>query len=149
MHRLILGAKPGQFVDHINGNGLDNQRSNLRLASRAQNNRNARRRADNTTGHRGVGHDRGRFRATIYAGGQRINLGNYGTPLEAARAYDLVAKPLHGEYARLNAVVVTPEIDTRIRAVLRNRGQQLADLVQDQRIVTELLGGTSVNRSAA
>jgi hypothetical protein len=151
MHRLILGATAGQFVDHRNGNGLDNRRENLRLCDRGQNNRNAQRRRDNTTGYKGVTTARsGRFRAQIHAGGRRAALGHFATAVEAAYAYNLVAAIAHGEYAQLNVIDsgVSPDFDTRIRAVLHEKAGQLADLLNDRRIVTELLGGSTLRKAS-
>lgn len=54
MHRLILGAQRGELADHINRNGLDNRRSNLRVADRALNSMNCGVKCDNTSGYRGV-----------------------------------------------------------------------------------------------
>lgn len=147
MHRLILGAKRGEFVDHRNGNGLDNRRENLRLATRGQNNRNARRRSDNTTGYKGVTlTPQNRYRSDIHASGRRALLGHYATAEEAAHAYNLVAGLAHGPYAHLNDIdtAVVALIDTRVRTILRERAGQLADLVQDPRVVAELLGGAGV-----
>src|SRR5687767_14638664 len=66
LHRLLAGAAPGEVVDHINGNTLDNRRSNLRVCSRKQNARNSRRPAHNRSGFKGVSWDKqtGRWRAT-------------------------------------------------------------------------------------
>lgn len=146
MHRLILGAKPSNFVDHRNGDGLDNRRENLRLATRDQNNQNARCRRDNTTGYKGVTlTPQNRYRSDIHAGGRRALLGHYATAEEAAHAYNLIAQIAHGQYAQLNTVTADVAlIDTRVRAVLRERASQLAEFVQDPRIVAELLGGAGV-----
>ena len=147
MHRLILGAGRGEFVDHRNGNGLDNRRANLRLATRGENNRNVGVRRDNQTGYKGVyGTPYGRFRSEIHADGRRADLGTYLTAEDAAHAYNLVAHLAHGAYAYRNPLDAELVNDTRVRAVLREKAGQLADLVQDPRIVAELLGGASVTR---
>jgi hypothetical protein len=105
LHRFLLNAPPGQYVDHINGDRLDNQRDNLRLVTRAQNqwNRQVQR---NRSGYKGVSfHRRKRkFYARIQANGQRYHLGYFDTAEEAAQAYDDAARRLFGEYARLNGV---------------------------------------------
>lgn len=104
LHRLIMGAGPGEEVDHINGNPLDNRRSNLRMATSAQNKWNTRRFSNNTSGYRGVSFrkDRGKFRAYINLDNKQRSLGMFHTAEEAARAYDAAAKELFGEFARLN-----------------------------------------------
>jgi len=101
LHRFIIGALAAQLVDHINGDGLDNRRANLRIATRAQNCANAFYR--NKTGYRGVyANSTNRYRASIWIDGKRIELGNYRSPIAAALAYDAAARQAHGEFARLN-----------------------------------------------
>jgi hypothetical protein len=107
MHREILGAAPGQMVDHRNRNGLDNQRANLRFATVQQNNHNAALRADNATGFKGV-HCRTRtksarkYQAYIAFGGRVEYLGVYEDAAQAAHAYDARARELFGEFAHTN-----------------------------------------------
>lgn len=93
------------FVDHINGNGLDNRRTNLRPATRAQNSANAHMGRNNTSGYKGVSLHKasGLWRAYIGGGGRtRVELGLFTTPEEAALAYDEAAVARWGEYARPN-----------------------------------------------
>lgn len=101
MHRLILGAIPGQFVDHINGNGLDNRRSNLRFCTHMENMRNRKKSKNGTSQYKGVYLEHGKWRARIMAG-FRKSLGLFTNEKEAAMAYDIAAKSLHGHFARLN-----------------------------------------------
>jgi hypothetical protein len=102
MHRLILGYEGPLDVDHINGDGLDNRRCNLRLATRGQNLRNGRARP-NATGYRGVYIEwDGVPAAAITINGKRKYLGRFKTLEEAARAYDNAVPKEHGEFARLN-----------------------------------------------
>jgi len=105
MHRFIINAPDGLEVDHINGNGLDNRKANLRLATNAQNARNkAKRRNARVSRYKGVKRNKKgkRWFATINYNGQRIYLGTYDTEIQAARAYDRAACKLHKEFARLN-----------------------------------------------
>ena len=104
MHRLILNAPTGLHVDHINGDGLDNRRSNLRLVTTAQNNQNRDRYKNNTTGYKGVSQQRGRkkFRAQIYVNGRAVYLGWYETAIEAALAFDRAVRKYHGPYGCTN-----------------------------------------------
>jgi hypothetical protein len=109
MHRFILGLTSGdQDVDHINGNGLDNRRNNLRIATQKQNSRNRRIPITNRTGFKGVQVNRYCKRtqmpylATIKVNGKRIWMGPFATAEEAAHAYDAKARELFGEFARCN-----------------------------------------------
>lgn len=101
MHRLIAGAKPGEVVDHINGDGLDNRRANLRICTHAENMRN-RRMKKSTRRFKGVEPRRDRWCAAIMLDGVQRRLGGFETEVEAACAYDKAAVELHGEFARLN-----------------------------------------------
>jgi hypothetical protein len=101
LHREIMNAPSGMFVDHINGNPLDNRRANLRLCTPRQNSIN--RRYANQSGYRGVYISPGkRPRAIIESHGIAYRLGSFDSPEEAARAYDAMARELHGEFAILN-----------------------------------------------
>lgn len=102
MHRLIIGARSGQIVDHINGDPLDNRKSNLRLCSQGENVMNQRRRTNNTSGFKGVSFskDRRKWVANIQSCGRFKFLGYYATPEDAHAAYVEAAKRLHGEFAR-------------------------------------------------
>ena len=103
MHREILRAPDGVQVDHINHDGLDNRRANLRLCSQSQNNLNRSRRRTGSP-YRGVFYraDRGTWRAVIWVDGVRRYLGAFATAEEAALARDHAAKEHHGTFAQLN-----------------------------------------------
>lgn len=105
MHRFIMGLTDRSIrVDHKNGNGLDNRRSNLRIATASQNRFNADKNRTTKNKYKGIWFkpQTGRWSAQIRAHGQRFHLGFFDTPEEAARAYDQAAKEKHGEYAKLN-----------------------------------------------
>jgi len=106
MHRRILDALPNQQVDHIDGNGLNNIRSNLRLASPSQNSANSKKRSGCTSHYKGVSWraQRGVWVANINPPGQRQKkyLGSFLTEEEAGVAYDEAARGYFGEFARLN-----------------------------------------------
>ncbi len=88
LHRLIAGAGPGEYVDHINGNGLDNRRSNLRIVTNSANIRNGKVRTTNTSGVTGVRRDipRNAWLAQIKVKFKAIYIGRYDTAEEAISA---------------------------------------------------------------
>ena len=107
IHRLIMDAPKGMEVDHINGNPLDNRKSNLRICTRSENERNKGPLKNNTSGYKGVTRQsrinkNDKWRAQIRHNSKLIVIGLYEDKEEAARAYDKKAKELHGEYAYLN-----------------------------------------------
>ena len=108
MHRLVMSRILGrelernEIIDHVNGNGLDNRRENLRISTNSQNLANRRKNCNNTSGFKGVQPKRKKYSACVGFQGKKIRLGVYDTPEEAARAYDEKAKELFGEYANLN-----------------------------------------------
>lgn len=103
MHRLILDAPVDMVVDHINGNGLDNRRANLRLASVSQNRVNISSPARlSKSGFIGVSRSGDKWRVQISCNGVMHSLGVFVDPVEAAHVYDRAAMKLHGEFATLN-----------------------------------------------
>jgi hypothetical protein len=103
MHRQLIKIPEGFVIDHINGNGLDNRRANLRLATVAQNAWNSRKR-NPRSGYKGVcfASDKGLWRAAIVCHGRRIHLGYFKDKITAAKAYDSAAKKYYGEFAKPN-----------------------------------------------
>lgn len=104
LHQFVLGLPPGSMVDHIDGDGLNNTRANLRPATPAQNKANSRRYRTNVSGYKGVAKRTGynRWQAAITQGGKRHFLGWYPNPEDAARAYDRKARELFGPFAHCN-----------------------------------------------
>ncbi|MEW6206671.1 MAG: AP2/ERF family transcription factor, partial [Pseudomonadota bacterium] len=107
MHRLILNAPPGIQIDHIDMDGLNNTKANLRLATPQQNRCNRSKTRANTSGYKGVIQNKSAWKTTkwiasIVVNRKRMYLGSFNTPEEAAYAYDNAAKQYFGEFARLN-----------------------------------------------
>lgn len=103
MHRLLMGSPQGLEIDHRDGNGLNNRRSNLRVATSSQNKQNQGIRADNTSGFKGVTwvkRDR-KWQARIEVGGKRRFLGLFKTPEAAHAAYVAANAELHGSFGRV------------------------------------------------
>lgn len=118
MHRLIMGNPVGLQVDHINGNRLDNRRTNLRVCQHAQNIMNQKGRGA-VSGFKGV-HPARRgdgWCAHITLDGHMMDLGTYDTPEVAAVAYNVAARQHFGEFAWLNKVSedIDPEAMRRSR----------------------------------
>jgi hypothetical protein len=104
MHRAILGEPFGFEVDHRDSDGLNNRRSNLRIATVAQNQWNRRTQVNSTSGFKGVTWStrEGKWRARISVNKQRIELGYFVDPTDANAAYLQAAERYHGEFSREN-----------------------------------------------
>jgi hypothetical protein len=105
MHREILGVPEGKIIDHINHNGLDNRRANLRVATRRQNAWNKRKqRTRCSSKYKGVTwlKREGKWQARIVCKGRSMFIGYFADEKAAARAYDAKAGELFGEYAAMN-----------------------------------------------
>lgn len=101
LHRFLMGALPGEHIDHRDRDGLNCCRMNLRRATPHQNNCNRGKGRNASSQFKGVDKRAAGWRARIRAGKQ-ISLGTFATEEEAARAYDAKAVELFGEFARLN-----------------------------------------------
>lgn len=107
MHRLILGiVNPKIIVDHIDHNGLNNQRNNLREATPGQNSANSKSHINSTSAFLGVSYCKNinKWRADICKNGKKKSLGTYSKESEAAIAYNNAAMIVHGVFANLNKV---------------------------------------------
>lgn len=106
LHRLIMNAKPGQLIDHKNGNALDNRKENLRITNSLGNNMNSTKRKSSTSKFKGVhwGTREQKWKCQIQYNKKKIALGTYNSEIEAAKAYNKAALLYHGEYARLNDI---------------------------------------------
>lgn len=109
MHRVILEKKigrkliKGEIAEHLNGNGLDNRRRNLRVGNQTLNLANSHIRIDNTSGHKGIYWDKSRnnWQAYINFNKKRYHLGRFKKKEDAIKVYDKKAKELFGKFARL------------------------------------------------
>lgn len=107
MHREIMNATKGKYIDHINGDKLDNRKENLRFCTQRENSKNVKvERKNNTSGYKGVAWKKQnkKWRASIFLNYKNIHIGYYDTKEKAALAYNEAAIKYHGEFARLNII---------------------------------------------
>ena len=104
MHRIVLNAKEGDFVDHKKEDSkLNNCKYNLRVCTHANNMMNRKLHSNNNTGYKGVYVTKktGMFYASISVSGKQTHLGTFSTPIEAAKKYNEAAIRYYGEFAKL------------------------------------------------
>jgi len=108
MHRYIMSAEKGVFVDHKSGDGLDNRRSNLRLCTNTQNQQNQHR-VRGVSKYKGVSWNVkiGKWQVRIRINGKQLYVGYYDSEVEGAMAYDAMAIKLFGPFACTNAQLIT------------------------------------------
>jgi hypothetical protein len=106
LHCAISGIDSSSDVDHRDRNTLNNKRDNLRVATRSQNYANQKVRSTNTSGFKGVNWSKSHraWCARICVNYKRVNLGDFSTAEDAARAYNTAAQHHFGEFAKLNLV---------------------------------------------
>lgn len=104
MHRLILDPPKGMVVDHVDMDGLNNTRANIRVCTKGESQRNRRNAETSAIPYKGVSfvkHAK-KYKANIKVDYKYIVIGHFSTAIDAAKAYDDMALKLHGEYASLN-----------------------------------------------
>jgi hypothetical protein len=118
LHRFILNAPKGVYVDHRDHDGLNCTRSNIRLCTQSQNMGNLRRSNTNTSGYKGVSFDKraGRYRAQISRKNRTVFIGYSDDPIFAAHMYDAAARHLHGSFALTNFQESNPDAEAIIAA---------------------------------
>jgi len=103
MHSFIVTAKKGLDIDHIDGNGLNNQKYNLRVCTRSQNLMNQGKQKSNTSGFKGVSWHKGhkKWGARIYYNGKNNQLGYFNDKIDAYEAYCNACVKYHGEFRKV------------------------------------------------
>lgn len=106
MHRLVCNTPKGYDTDHIDGITLDNRKGNLRQCTKAENQMNREKTKVNKFGEKGIRQRKSgqKWSAQITYQGKAIHLGSFSSKEQAARAYDVKATELFGEFARLNVL---------------------------------------------
>lgn len=107
MHRLIMHAKKDQIIDHIDGNSLNNCRSNLRFCSHTENLYNTSARRNNKLGYKGIYWNKKekKFRCYINVNKKNIHIGYFSTIEDAILSYNQAAQKYHKEFAKLNTFI--------------------------------------------
>ena len=102
LHRRLTKVKAGLEVDHIDGDGLNNQLNNLRVVTQSQNQRNAKRSSANTSGFKGVSFNSVRklWEGYLYLDREKISFGFFSSPEEASEVVEKNRPTVHGEFGR-------------------------------------------------
>jgi hypothetical protein len=128
MHRIIMQAKDGEIVDHINRNTLDNRRCNLRITDKFGNARNKNIYKNNTSGYKGVWFENNKWSSYIYYN-KYIRLGFYKIKEDAALAYDFASKILFEDKASPNFP------DYQGEAPITNNGKTVFDFLKKRGLI--------------
>jgi|LSQX01.2.fsa_nt_gb hypothetical protein len=114
MHRLIMDARQGEVVDHINGNGLDNRKCNLRITNERENAANRKPHKGTSSRYKGVSYHKqhNKWQSNICVNYKCLYLGIFEKEVDAAIAYDIAAVKHFGEFARLNFPQVKEAVST-------------------------------------
>lgn len=152
MHRLIMDAPADKQVDHINGDGLDNRKVNLRLCSQMENRRNLQKSVSNSSGFKGVHYDNqfGKWKATITLNNRPTFICYSECLFCAAEAYNQKAKEFYGEFANINHTALCVHLlrvhDDAAYTLLRNA---VLEKVQIPKTVAEFKKPTEYNEAMA
>lgn len=132
LHRLLADVPKGLFVDHRDGDGRNNRRSNIRVATTRENRRNETKLREHTSSYRGASwsEDSQGWQARCGIGTQHLHLGIFNTAIEAALAYDKAAREHFGEFASTN---FTEEEAAAMAAPIRRRRKTRDDLPHGSR----------------
>lgn len=109
MHTQIMNPPKGMQVDHIDRDGLNNRRSNLRITTRAQNQQNQRKHSKGSSKYRGVTFTAYGWVARISVNNKQVSLGIWSNEIKAALAYDMACRKYHGKHGRPNFKPVEKE----------------------------------------
>lgn len=106
LHRVIMSPPKEVLIDHVNHNGLDNRKNNLRLCTHQENSRNCKKYKSNKNIFKGVRqrNELKKWQARLKFNDKTIHLGSFDDPIQAAKAYNEKAKELFGEFSCLNEI---------------------------------------------
>lgn len=106
MHRQLMKPEKGYVIDHLDGNTLNNQKTNLRICTQSDNCKNQKMSINNKCGYKGVCQQKNskKFISQICYNNKKIYLGSFISIIDAARAYNEAAIKYHGEFANLNKI---------------------------------------------
>lgn len=104
MHRIIINPFMDEQVDHINGDGLDNRKENLRVCTNTQNQYNSKKRKNTSSKYKGVSFYKlsKKWNAKLQYNKKSLNLGYFNSEIEAAKAYNNASLKYHREFANIN-----------------------------------------------
>ena len=125
MHRIVMDAQRGQYVDHIDHNRLNNRRANLRFVTAQENQRHRRTFCNNSTGFKGVSFLHNQWHARLGLDRQMIHLGFFDDLQVAAQVYDAAARRVFGEFTLPNLPdrPTPPEIEEMVTETLARIGR--------------------------
>lgn len=123
LHRFIMQPKRGEVVDHINHNGLDCRRENMRVVSQHQNILNSRKHANSKNQFKGVYLSPwGSYRVALTTQRGFTSFGLHRGEVKAARIYDAIVRRLRGEFAVTNFPDIDPDADTLAAKLIERKG---------------------------
>lgn len=127
MHREIVHCPDGYVVDHIDGNTLNNQKSNLRICTQKDNVRNSSNYSSMMGNYKGVTKREKSFMVRIGVDFDRIYIGRFSDEIAAANAYNYYAKIYHGEFAKVNDVPYMSKEEWELYRCRKGGGNNVED----------------------